>query len=165
MKKIYNHKAIGISKFKLNSSSFKKTLSIAGRLAGFLKKADIICLKGNLGAGKTVFAKGVAKGLSIKNAVTSPTFVIMQQYLSGKIPLNHFDLYRLDKIKDIADIGYEEYFYDDAVTLIEWPERLGKIFPKECLLVELKITGNTSRQILFSAKGARYQELLREFKI
>jgi len=129
-------------------------------IAGNLAKGDIVCLFGSLGAGKTVLVKGIAEGLGIKKReIISPTFVLLQEH-RGRVPFYHFDLYRLTNPKDILDLGYEDYLYDDAVTVIEWADRLKYLLPKECLSVELVIKGAVLRLLRISAAGSHYKQLL-----
>ncbi len=144
---------------KMLSHSPKETIKLGKILAGKLGKGDIVCMFGNLGSGKTVLAKGIAEGLGIKTKeVISPTFVLMRQY-DAKIPLSHFDLYRLDDPKDVFFLGYEEYFYGDGITVIEWADRLKYLLPKEYLRVELSVASSMHRNIKFIGKGLRYKEL------
>ncbi len=142
------------------SASVNQTLKIGRRLARNLCGGEIILLSGSLGTGKTVLAKGIAQGLGIsKNNVISPTFVLLRVH-QGKHILQHFDLYRLGTIEDIFALGYEEYFYSEAVTVIEWPERLKFLLPKEFLKIKLLIKPKNKRLLKFSAQGRRYKELL-----
>jgi tRNA threonylcarbamoyladenosine biosynthesis protein TsaE len=142
------------------SHSVKQTITIGRMIAGNLAKGDIVCLFGSLGAGKTVLVKGIAEGLGIKKReIISPTFVLLQEH-RGRVPFYHFDLYRLTNPKDILDLGYEDYLYDDAVTVIEWADRLKYLLPKECLSVELVIKGAVLRLLRISAAGSRYKQLL-----
>jgi tRNA threonylcarbamoyladenosine biosynthesis protein TsaE len=143
-----------------SSRSVKATLKFAGRLSPHLEKGDILCLYGQLGSGKTVFTKGLAQGLGIKEDIISPSFVLIRQLFSGRLPLYHFDLYRLKDVQQILAIGYEEYFYGDGVCVIEWADRLGRLRPKECLKINLQVTGPRRRRIKITALGKRYQELL-----
>ncbi len=146
---------------KIISKSVGDTLRIGRKIAKNLRRADIICLFGELGSGKTVLTKGIAAGLGIKkNAIISPSFVLIRQYSGRKLLLYHFDLYRLKAAKDILSLGYQEYLYDEAVTVIEWAERLKYLLPKEYLGLELFIRQNSQRLFKFSAKGTRYKELL-----
>lgn len=145
---------------KLISKSVNNTLDIGKKIAKNLQKGDIVCLFGELGSGKTVLTKGIALGLGIKkNIIVSPSFILIRQY-SGKILFYHFDLYRLKKPKDILSLGYEEYFYDDGITVIEWADRLKYLLPPEYLKIELFIKSNKQRLLEFSAFGRRYKELL-----
>jgi tRNA threonylcarbamoyladenosine biosynthesis protein TsaE len=91
---------------------------------------SVVCLDGDLGVGKTVFAKGVAKGLGVKEPVSSPTFTIVQEYREGRIPLFHFDVYRIEDPEEMYEIGYEEYFYGDGVCLIEWADQIRELIPE-----------------------------------
>jgi tRNA threonylcarbamoyladenosine biosynthesis protein TsaE len=143
------------------SNSVQDTVRIGKSIASRLKEADIICLFGQLGSGKTVLVKGIARGLGIKNkTIISPTFVLIRQYASGRIALNHIDLYRLKALDEILFLGYEDYCYDSAVTVIEWAGRLKYLLPKEYLKIELFIKSDTKRRLEFSAFGIRYKELL-----
>ena len=135
---------------KLLSHSYEETIDTGRRFARRLKKGDIVCLKGDLGAGKTVFAKGVAQGLGVKpQAVNSPTFVLMNYY-AAKVPLYHFDLYRLEKPQELASVNFDEYFYGNGICLIEWPQRLGTQIPKNHWLVELKHKNEHERDLCIS---------------
>jgi tRNA threonylcarbamoyladenosine biosynthesis protein TsaE len=143
------------------SKSVKDTLDIGKVIAKNLQKGDIICLFGELGSGKTVLTKGIAGGLGIeKSRIVSPSFVLIRQHNSAKLPLYHFDLYRLKDPKDIVTIGYEEYLYDDGISVIEWADRLKYILPKEFLKIELFIKSKKQRLLKFKAFGNRYKELL-----
>jgi len=145
---------------RILSKSTDQTLRLGERLAKYLRKGDILCLEGELGSGKTTLVKGIAKGLKIAQAkVNSPTFVLMNAY-PGRLPLYHFDLYRLENTGEIGAIGYEEFLYDDGVSVIEWAERLGALTPKEYLRVELKHKSENERSIKLSAVGKKYHEYL-----
>ena len=142
------------------SKNAEQTIALGERLAKYFKKGDIVCLEGDLGGGKTTLIKGVAKGLKIAaEKVNSPTFVLMNAY-QGRLPLYHFDLYRLENTGEISAIGYEEFLYGDGVSVIEWAERLGALTPKEYLRVELKHKGENERSIKISAVGKKYHEYL-----
>ena len=145
------------------SHSALQTLRIARQLAKYLDKGDILCLFGDLGSGKTVFIKGIAAGLGIaQDLVLSPTFVLLREY-RGRIPLYHFDLYRLNDPREIAGLGYEEYLYDEGVAALEWADRLQGLVPAQYLGIDLVIKQETTRRIKFFASGRRYQELLGKF--
>lgn len=130
------------------SKSVEETMELGAKFAKGLKKGDCVALIGDLGAGKTVFTKGVAKGLGVKNAryVNSPTFVIIKEY-EGRFPLYHFDLYRLDGHSSFDDMNYEEYFYGDGVTVIEWADKICELLPLEYWEVNLTVAGETERKI------------------
>lgn len=125
-------------------------MGLAARFARHLKKGDIVALKGELGAGKTVFVKGAASALGIDpDSVNSPTFVIMNHY-PGKTALYHFDLYRLEKPQEISSVNFDEYFYGDGICFIEWPERLGGLLPENHWLVELRHKSEDQRDLCIS---------------
>jgi len=132
------------------SKSEEETMGLAAQFARNLKAGDIVCLKGELGTGKTVFVKGAASALSIDpNSVNSPTFVIMNYY-PGKTALYHFDLYRLEKPQEISSVNFDEYFYGDGICFIEWPERLGGLLPENHWLVELRHKSENQRDLCIS---------------
>ena len=103
-----------------------------------LKRGDVLCLDGDLGVGKTVFTKGVAAGLGIKDDVSSPTFTLIQEYYGGRLPLYHFDVYRIDGPWDMDDLGYDEYFYGEGVCLVEWGSRIKELFPESTIYVRIE---------------------------
>ncbi len=130
------------------SKSVEETIAVGYKIGKGLKKRDVVALIGNLGAGKTVLTKGIAKGLGVKDVryVNSPSFVIIKECV-GRIPLYHFDLYRLDKSNILDAESYEEYFYGDGVTVIEWANKIRKILPKKYLEVKLSVVGENERKI------------------
>jgi len=139
-----------VPKVLLISNSEAETQSCAERFAAQLKAGDIVFLQGDLGAGKTTFVKGLVKGFKLSpNKVNSPTFVLMNYY-KGKLPIYHFDLYRLENPKEIESVDFDDYFYGQGISLIEWPERLGIYKPKNYYLVELKHKGERQRQVCIS---------------
>ncbi|MFA7706137.1 MAG: tRNA (adenosine(37)-N6)-threonylcarbamoyltransferase complex ATPase subunit type 1 TsaE [Candidatus Omnitrophota bacterium] len=144
------------------STSVNQTLKIGRLLAQKLSGGEIILLSGSLGAGKTILAKGIAQGLGINQYnVVSPTFVFLRVY-KGKHFLNHFDFYRIDNPKEILALGYEEYFYSGSVSVVEWPERLKFLLPREFLKIKLIVKTRAGRSLEFTAKGLRYKKLLKD---
>lgn len=142
------------------SRSEKQTLDIGRKIAAKLVKGDIICLWGQLGSGKTVLAKGISSGLGVKKEeVISPTFVLMRCY-DARLPVYHFDLYRLSRPDDIINIGYEEFLFGGGVSIIEWADRLKRLLPGEYLKVELRVSGDKQRIFKFTARGKRHKQLL-----
>ena len=99
---------------------------------------QVYCLNGDLGVGKTVFTQGFSKGLGIEGPVNSPTFTIVQVYEDGRLPLYHFDVYRLGDPEEIEEIGYEEYFFGEGVCLIEWPERIEDYIPAHAVKITIE---------------------------
>ena len=148
---------------KFISKSEKDTIQFARDLVKDLEPGSIICLIGDLGAGKTTFVKGLAKGLKLsEHKVSSPTFVIMNIY-EGKLPIYHFDLYRLEDEKSIMAIGYEEFFYGEGISVIEWADRLGNLTPKEYLKIELKHKSDQERTITVKSIGQKYEAIINRF--
>jgi len=140
-----------------------QTQRVGARLGELLEAGDVVLLEGELGAGKTVFAQGVARGLGIEDPVTSPTFTLIHEY-EGRLPLYHADLYRLAGAADALGIGLEEYLWGDGVTLIEWPDRATGLVPDVHLTVALRPISDTKRAIRLSAAGDRYTRLVAQFK-
>lgn len=159
MKRSSSREGSGI--FEIISQSAGRTLSLGRRLSRRLRQGDIICLFGPLGSGKTVLTKGIAQGLGIAaGKVVSPSFVLIRQYTKARLPLYHFDLYRLHSLFDITGLGYEEYLYGNGITVIEWADRLKGLLPREYLKVEIEAEPGSKRLLRFSAEGVRYKELL-----
>ena len=115
------------------TNSEKETFELGKNLGEQAKAGQIFCLNGDLGVGKTVFTQGFAKGLGIEENVNSPTFTIIQVYEEGRIPLYHFDVYRIGNPEEMYEIGYEEYFFGEGVCLIEW----SKLIPEEAINIEI----------------------------
>jgi tRNA threonylcarbamoyladenosine biosynthesis protein TsaE len=107
------------------------------KLARMLKAGDIVCLIGDLGTGKTTLTKSIAEGLGIEETVTSPTFTIVHEYNDGRLPLYHFDVYRITDIADMDELGYEEYFYGQGVCVIEWADQILEIIPEGSIMINL----------------------------
>lgn len=148
------------------TNSVNETKLLGKRIASVLSAGDVLCLAGDLGAGKTSFSQGVAQGLEIKRYITSPTFNIIKEYDDGRLPLYHFDVYRLDCPEQLYDLGYEDYFYGDGITLIEWPEKIGPILPEANLWVDFAFGRSPEqRRILFTPNGNRYIKLLSEVNL
>lgn len=116
--------------------STDETLELARAVAELLRPGDVVSLVGELGAGKTVFARGVARALGVTELVVSPTFTIVREY-EGRVPLVHVDVYRIDAVQELHDLGFEEVVRDDAVTLVEWGDRIDGLLPGDRLDVRL----------------------------
>ena len=115
----------------------KETYELGFNMGKSAKAGDVYCLDGDLGVGKTVFTQGFAKGLGINEPINSPTFTIVQEYKEGRIPLYHFDLYRIADISELDEIGYEEYFYSEGTCLVEWGNLYPEIFPENTIKIEI----------------------------
>jgi len=135
-----------------------------GRAVGALSRAgDVFLLVGELGAGKTCLTQGIAWGLGINEYTLSPSFVIMRE-LYGRLPLYHIDLYRLDRIEEIADLGLDDYLYGRGVCVVEWGEKGLNVMPPEHLLVEISYRPGTERAFRLTPAGERYREMLAELR-
>lgn len=130
---------------------------ILGRLLG---PGDVICLLGDLGAGKTCLTQGLAKNLGVEEHVTSPTFTLINEH-HGRLPLYHMDVYRLEGASDMEDLGYEEYFYGDGVTVVEWADRVDAVLPAERLEIILMPDNHDERlrQLVLRPMGERYEKM------
>jgi len=149
--------------YSLVSNSVEETVALGRELGKRLMPGDFIALIGDLGSGKTHFVQGVAEGddMPAEVCVTSPSYTLLNEY-SGRVPLYHFDLYRLHGDGDIQELGFEEYFYGDGVCLVEWAERLDQELPEENLKIVFSQLDETSRKIDFFCNGSRYELLVRD---
>jgi len=140
----------------------EETLDLGRRIGRAAKPGNVLALVGDLGAGKTVLAKGVAEGLGAASAreVVSPTFVLCREYLDGRLPLYHFDAYRLRGAADLEGIGASEVFGGEGLSLVEWADRAPQALPPDRLEVNLEVTGPESRRLTFEARGPQAARLL-----
>ncbi|UCC89931.1 MAG: tRNA (adenosine(37)-N6)-threonylcarbamoyltransferase complex ATPase subunit type 1 TsaE [Anaerolineales bacterium] len=145
------------------SHSEAQTRRLGMRLGELLEGGEVIALQGELGSGKTRWAQGVGQGLQVGQAVTSPTFTLVNEY-SGRLTLYHIDLYRINHAAEALAFGLEDYLYDDGVCLIEWAERVTRIIPADRLWITFYHLDETKRRITMHAAGDRYQQLLKDFQ-
>jgi tRNA threonylcarbamoyladenosine biosynthesis protein TsaE len=152
--------------FDFTSSSPAQTERLGVRLGELLRPGDLVCLSGELGAGKTLLARGVGRGWGAGGRVTSPTFVLVNEYprLRDGCILYHIDCYRLETAPEVATVGLEDIFDGDGAILIEWPERIEPLLPAGRLWIALSYDSPTRRRMRFSAEGPRATELLADFK-
>ncbi len=143
----------------VTAHSATETKGYGKQLAPHLLPGDVLALQGDLGAGKTTFCQGVGEGLGITTPIVSPTFTIIREY-AGRLPYYHFDVYRLEGIEELDDLGFEEYFYGDGVVVIEWANLIRPVLPEDHLEISLSYGGGTSRVLRFVAHGPRSEELL-----
>ena len=131
------------------------------RLGMLLQAGNVVAFTGDLGAGKTCCIQGIALGLGIpeSTAVTSPTYTLIHEY-QGRVPLYHFDVYRLDREEALYDLGYEEYFYGTGVTVIEWADRIHGFLPDEHLAIHLFLRADDTRTLHLQAYGSQYQQMI-----
>ena len=146
--------------YEIKTMNVNDTQSLAKKLAKYLKEGDVITLEGDLGAGKTSFTQGLAQGLGINQIVNSPTFTLIKEY-QGELPLYHMDVYRLEGEEE--DLGFDDYFYGDGISVIEWAQFIADYLPKELLNIMILKQGETERLIRFEPKGQHYIELCKEF--
>lgn len=148
-----NYQIYGIMrliKMKIHSVSTENTMEIGKKFASFLKPSDIVLLDGDLGAGKTHFVKGIAKGLGIDDNVTSPTFTIENVYDTGNLKFHHFDVYRVNDEEELLDIGFEEAIYSDDISVIEWASLIPGILPDSFIRVYIERTDESDNDRIIS---------------
>jgi tRNA threonylcarbamoyladenosine biosynthesis protein TsaE len=141
---------------KLRTRSAEETRAVAARLAAHLEAGDVVVLVGDLGAGKTTFAQGVARGLGVDVPVTSPTFTLVQEY-SGRLPVAHVDVYRLDRIQELHDLGFEELLDGPGVTLVEWGDVVRQVLPPNHVVVRIEPGDDDERLLTLEFEGARWR--------
>ena len=123
---------------KIQSSSADETVALGKKIGSFLKAGDVVALQGSLAAGKTTLTKGIALALGVKDTITSPTFCLISEY-EGKMPLYHFDVYRLQGSDDFANLGAEDMIYGKGVCMIEWSEKIMDELPKKTIVIRLEV--------------------------
>ncbi len=149
--------------FAITMENPAATAAFGRALGRRLAAGDVVCLAGDLGAGKTLLVQGIAAGLGVTEEVTSPTFTILQVYDSGRLPLNHFDLYRLETPAELEDVGFAEYTGGDAAAVIEWADKFAAAMPDERLWIEIKGgAGPSERLLALTPAGERYRRLCEE---
>lgn len=141
----------------ISLNNLKETEKFGIFLGENLKPGDVVCLNGDLGAGKTTLTKSIAKGLGIDDYVTSPTFTIVNEYY-GKTDLYHIDTYRLDEKIDVDYLGFDEYFYSDGVTIVEWAEKIRDALPEEYMEINIK-SHDDKRDLEINYLGNRFDKL------
>jgi tRNA threonylcarbamoyladenosine biosynthesis protein TsaE len=151
--------------FQIDLPDLAATTALGRRLAEQLFPGAVVALVGPLGAGKTHLVRAIAEGLGVRDSrlVSSPTFVLIQEY-AARLPIYHFDAYRLHDAAEFAELGAQEYFEGDGVCLVEWADRVEEALPREHLRVELSVTGETSRQATLEGRGERYVRMIEALK-
>ncbi len=143
--------------YKYTSRSIEDTMELAENIESEKFSGMVICLDGELGSGKTVFVKGFAKALGIKDTITSPTFSLVKEYYDGEMPLFHMDVYRLEDSNE--NFGLDDYLNQDGVCIIEWPEMIETQLPDERLDIKFKVIDDDTRVLVFTPYGQQYEEL------
>lgn len=144
------------------SHSVEETEALAARLAPLLHEGAVLALWGGLGAGKTAFVRGLARGLGVRGRVSSPTFTLMHEHY-GRLPLYHFDLYRLDE-DGLADVGADDWFFGQGICAVEWPGNAGALLPEIRLDIALH-EEEGGRRITLEAHGEQYNRIIEELQI
>ena len=152
--------------FKFKSDAPARTAELARRLAGVLRPGTVICLDGDLGAGKTLFVQNLAASLGVQGEVTSPTFNLMNVYEDGRLPLVHFDLYRLEQEYELDEIGFYDYAENpDGLVLIEWAEKFPECLPENHIALQIQRTDvENERVLVFSLAGSALQDVYKEME-
>jgi len=148
---------------KFNSHSSEETQRFGKELGQLAMPGDVILLIGNLGAGKTCLTQGIAWGLNIDGYARSPSFVVVNEY-KGRLPMYHIDLYRLDNIAEIADLGLDDYLYGKGLCVVEWADKALDLMPPQNLLIKIDLLGKNERKLELTNQGQRYKEMLADIK-
>jgi tRNA threonylcarbamoyladenosine biosynthesis protein TsaE len=148
-----------MNQYEFIAKDLQQTKEFAVRLAEKLQPGDVIALEGDLGAGKTTFTKGLAAGLGIQKTVNSPTFTIIKEY-KGRMPLYHMDVYRVED--SFEDLGFDEYFEGNGVTVVEWAHLIKEQLPENRLTINLYHDSEHSRRMVIEPLGSRFKELCKE---
>ena len=149
---------------EIKLGNLEETEKFGIQIGRLLNSGDIICLNGELGAGKTTLTKSIGLGLGVDDYITSPTFALINEYM-GRVKVFHFDVYRLENVEDLYDLGFDEYFYGKGVSIVEWAEKIEKFLPKERLVVDIKKGNNDNERIInIKAYGDRYIHILKELE-
>ena len=143
--------------YKITTYNENETIEIAQNIESEKFPNMIICLEGDLGSGKTIFTKGIATALGIDDPITSPTFNIIKEYISGEIPLYHMDVYRLNGKVD--DLGLDEYFAKGGIVVIEWADLITDYLPNERLDIKIKVIDENKRILIFKPHGEKYENI------
>jgi tRNA threonylcarbamoyladenosine biosynthesis protein TsaE len=152
-----------MNRIELVSRSAEQTQQLGYYLGQMTQPGNVFLLSGNLGSGKTCLTQGIARGMDIKSTVTSPSFVLVREHY-GRMPLYHIDLYRLDNIEEIVNLGLEQYFESNGLCVVEWAEKGISVFPMEHLLISLEYLAETERNIIMQADVNIYIQMLENLK-
>ena len=148
---------------ELVTGSPEETQEFGRRLGELAEPGDVFLMTGDLGSGKTCLTQGIARGLGVKENALSPTFVIMRE-MHGRLALYHIDLYRLDRLEETEDLGLDDYFYGEGVSVVEWAEKALALMPPDRMMVRIDYLSNTERRMRLSPNGKRYERMVRRLK-
>jgi tRNA threonylcarbamoyladenosine biosynthesis protein TsaE len=149
---------------EIRLKGLEETKDFGIKLGNILKSGDIVCLNGDLGAGKTTLTKSIGLGLGVTDYITSPTFTLINQY-NGRLAVYHFDVYRLENVDELYDLGFDEYFYGKGVCIIEWAEKIEKLLPRERIVLDIEKGKDIDERVIrITGHGNRYIEILKELE-
>ncbi len=148
---------------ELVTGSPEETQEFGRRLGELAEPGDVFLMTGDLGSGKTCLTQGIARGLGVRENALSPTFVIMRE-MHGRLALYHIDLYRLDRLEETEDLGLDDYFYGEGVSVVEWAEKALALMPPDRMMVRIDYLSNTERRMRLSPNGKRYERMVRRLK-
>lgn len=150
--------------YKIISRNEEDTIKLGEHIGKNLKKGDILCLDGDLGAGKTTLTKSIARALGVNEYVTSPSFTIVNEYDGKEFPLYHFDVYRINDIEEMYEIGYEEYFFGEGICVIEWANMVSELLPDYAIMLELHRTADENLRELIFKGSERVKDFIKGLK-
>lgn len=149
---------------QIKINGLEETKEFGIKLGKLLNSGDILCLNGDLGAGKTTLTKSIGIGLGVTDYITSPTFALINEY-EGRVPVYHFDVYRLENVEDLYDLGFDDYFYGKGVCIIEWADKIEKLLPKDRIVLDIeKGEDEDSRVINITGYGNSYSRVIKELR-
>lgn len=150
----------------VETRSAEESRRLARAVSPLLVPGDVLVLSGDLGAGKTTFVQGLAAGLGVPERIVSPTFVLMKEYLGGRYPLMHLDVYRLGRVQEVIDLGYDDFLEPSAVVVVEWGDMVEPLLPQDHLVVELKHGDELlDRTVMFTPKGRGWDSRMQTMQI
>lgn len=149
---------------QIKINGLEETKEFGIKLGKLLNGGDILCLNGDLGAGKTTLTKSIGIGLGVTDYITSPTFALINEY-EGRVPVYHFDVYRLENVEDLYDLGFDDYFYGKGISIIEWADKIEKLLPEERIVLDIeKGEDENSRVINITGYGNSYSRVIKELR-
>ena len=149
---------------RIELNGLEETKEFGIRLGELLKSGDLLCLNGDLGAGKTTLTKSIGLGLGVTDYITSPTFALINEY-EGRVPVYHFDVYRLENVEDLYDLGFDEYFYGKGVSIVEWADKIERLLPREKIVLDIEKGKDIDKRVIsITAYGNRYIEVVKELE-
>ena len=149
--------------YKITAKNLHETEEIGKLIGKHLKEGAIVCLSGDLGAGKTTLAKSLALELGVSEYVTSPSYTIINEYF-GRVPVYHFDVYRINDIEELYEIGYEEYFFGKGITIIEWASMILELIPEDSIFIDINVVSENERIFTFKGNKKFLEDIKEEFE-